>query len=677
MMNVDTNIQKNLTPDEKEVFSVIREIIAKYTPSTQAFAVGGWVRDKLLKIPSNDIDVMISNMSGEAFAKLVTRHLNLKNAHVIRENPEKSKFITTAKAYIPLSSGVTQEIDFAQARSEVYREDSRIPDLKPATPQEDAYRRDLTINSLFYNINDNKLEDFTGMGIKDLISNTFRTPLEPVKTFSDDPLRIFRVVRLAAKYNGIIDPQTYQAMNNPALRDEIKQKVSKERIGQEFLKMLKNPNPDYALKLLKDTGLWEDIIAEALKGTKYEGKMAQLDMNQNNVNHQLTLWEHTLQVVKNILNKYPEADSEKRITMVLAALTHDLGKLFKDIQGQSKSHPGNTSYLGHADESKNIAEYILKYLRIGDPYIKQVSGLAHSHMRPHHFTEQEQGGARALRKFLRNMGEASLNWLDVFNLAVADAYSKGLEIDPNTVKQYQELEQKLQEAFTTLSPTKDTSIKPILNGNEIMQILNVKPGAWMAEITNFVKELRDENPNITKEEAARLLKEKYQNINPKDIKKAGKEEKEEEKKNSICPMHLFNAKLEEINNLFTQDKPYEVLTILDDLRKEYGDDESVVRLLSIATFKLLLKGEKYRHNNLIQHILDKAEKNFFDSTLCAYVVGILILIPTKTEKGIIKEVGERVLNMAPSTLKKVINMLPEKVYHEDLRKEFGNENTKD
>lgn len=687
MMNIDTNIQKNLTlsrkamnkvdiniqftPKEREVISVIKAVMGKYAPSVQVYIVGGLIRDRLIGLPSHDLDIMIYPMKAEDFARLITSHLKTKDPHIIKDNPEKSKFISTSKIYLPTQYG-TQEIDIAQARQDVYRGDSRIPEVKIATPEGDAYRRDLTINSLMYSLNDDKIIDFTGMGIKDLISNTIRTPQEPLKTFSEDPLRIFRCVVYAAKLNGTIDPQTYQAMTNPALRDEIKQKVSKERIGQEFLKMLKNPNPDYALKLLKDTGLWEDIISEALRGTKYEGKMAQVDMNQNNVNHQLTLWEHTLQVVKNVLNKYPEADSEKRIIMVLAALTHDLGKLFKDIQGESKSHPGNTSYLGHADESKNIVEYILKYLSIGDPYIKQVAGLAQEHMRPHHFTEQEQGGARALRKFLRNMGEVSLNWLDVFNLAVADAYSKGLEIDPNTVKQYQELEQRLQEAFTTLSPTKDMSIKPILNGNEIMQILNVKPGAWMAEITNFVKELRDENPNITKEEAARLLKEKYQNANLKDIKKASKEEG----KNSICPMHLFSAKLEEINKLFKENKHYEILTTLNELKEHYGEDESVVRLLAIATLKVLIIDELYRNNDLIQHILDKAEKNFFDSTLCAYVVGILILIATKTEKDVIKEVAERVRNMAPSTLKKVMDMLPEKVYHEDLRKEFSNETTK-
>lgn len=664
-MNIDTNIQKTLTVDEKELFSVIKQVIEKFTPSTQAFVVGGWVRDKLIRTPSSDIDVMIDNMSGGNFAKLITNYLKIKDAHVIKENPEKSKFISTAKAYIPLSSGTIQEVDFAQARSEVYTDNSRIPDIKPATPKKDAYRRDLTINSIFYNIKENKIEDFTGMGIKDLISNVIRTPQDPIKTFMDDPLRIFRCIRFSAKYNGTMDPQTYAAISSPNIKNEIKKKVSKERIGQEFIKMLKAPNPEYALKLLKDTGLWQDIMEESLRGTKYEGKMSSLDMDQKNIHHTLTVWEHSLQVVKNVLDRYPDADPEKRVVIIMSALMHDLGKLYTDIQAESKSHPGNKSYHGHEDESKQIAIHILKFLKI-EPYIQQVSGIAEHHMRLHQFTEQEQGGQRALRKFLRNMGESSLDWLDVLNIATADAYSKGLEINPETIKKYQELEQNLQKALLSLSPVKDTSIKPILDGNEIMSILDIKPGIWMSNIKNFVKELKDENPNITKEEAAKLIKDKFQNINTNEIKKASKEES----KNTTCSAHLLNAKLKEINALLKVKEYYKILTILDELRNNYRDDENIVRLLAITTLKILIKDSKFRHNNLLEFIFDKAKKNFFDSSLCAYVAGILILIETKVDKRNIRLIAKRTMIMNPTTFKKVLNMLPNKVYNEDIKKEF-------
>jgi len=663
-MQIDTNIARKITNDEKEIFFIIKEVIEKYTPSTQAFAVGGWTRDKLLGVQSNDIDIMLSNTSGENFAKLLTNHIGAKEAHTIKGNPEKSKHITTSKAYIPLSSGTIQEVDFAQARSEVYNDNSRIPDIKPATPQEDAHRRDLTINSIFYNIITNKIEDFTGKGIKDLISNTIRTPLESTKTFSDDPLRVFRVIRFAAKYNGQIDEETYNAMRDPNIRNEIKSKVSKERIGQEFVKMLKNPNPDKSIQILKDTGLLEDIIMESVKGTVYEGKLAEFDIDQNNPNHKLSLWGHTMSVVSHVLEKYQDAEPEKRATMILAALMHDIGKTYKEIWADSKSHIGHRSYHGHEDESAKISELILKYLKI-EPYIQQVSGLSQQHMRPHQL-QREEGGARSLRRFVRQIGELSLNWLDVFNLAVADAYSKDIIKDPRVISEYQDLERKLQEAVSSISsaPNK-TEIKPILNGNEIMNILNIKPGPQMKSILEFVKELKDENPNITKEEAEVILKNKYNQAN--QIKEASVEKKEPA---STCPKHLLDKRLEEINNCFKEKKYYEILTIANELKDGYGNDEKVTEILSNTVFKLLLKGEKYRYNDLIQYILDKAQLNFFDYVLCSYCVGILLLIETRTEDKVIMEIVNRISKMSPEHLKKVIDFLPNDIYKKELKKEI-------
>ena len=671
-MRINTNI--NLTPQEQELFSILNSVVQQKTPSTTLRVAGGWVRDKLLGIPSNDIDIMVDNMSGEKFAYLVTDFLNIKDPHVIKENPDKSKNIQTAKAYIPLSDGSIHEIDFARARKEIYTDNSRIPEIEPATPIEDALRRDLTINSLFYNLSTKQIEDFTGKGIKDLVSNTFRTPTDPLKTFSDDPLRIWRVIRFAAKYNGNIDPETYQAMKDPSLRTQINEKISKERIGQEFIKMLKNPNPDIALNLIKDIGLFDDILSEALKNTPYEGKMANLDMEQNNPHHTLSVWGHTMQVVKNILDKYPETEPEKRATMILAALMHDMGKLYKDIQTESKSHPGRTSYIGHERESRTIAEHILRYLKM-DPFIQQVSGLARHHMRPHFQENSDKAGLKAMRKFIRQMGEKSLNWLDVFNLAVADAYSKGLEISPETVQTYENLEAQLQQALSSLKPIENESIKPILDGNEIMQTLNIKPGKWMSEITEFVKELRDDNPDITKEEAKELLLSKFKKndiIEPLSMKSNNKTAKStgEENETIICSQHLFNSKKEKLNKLLKEKHYYEILSILLELKEEFPNDDKIIRLISRYMFELLIKDKEYRNIELLQHIFSKAEDNFFDTILCSYVFGILILLKTDTDKGIIETIGERMHKMSPCFLKTIINKLPEKVYHQDVKKKY-------
>jgi tRNA nucleotidyltransferase (CCA-adding enzyme) len=665
-MQVNTNITQNLTNDEKEIFSIIKQVVEKYTPTTKVYAVGGWTRDKLLNVPSDDIDIMVSNISGEKFARLVTGYMGSKEAHTIKSNPEKSKNITTSKAYLTLSSGKVQEVDFAQARQEVYRDNSRIPDIKPATPEEDAHRRDLTINSIFYNIIENKLEDFTGKGIKDLITDTIRTPLDPIKTFSEDPLRIFRVIRFSAKYNGKIDPETYQAMTNPELRNEIKTKVSKERIGQEFLKMLKNPNPEQSIALLKNTGLLEDVIREAVKGTPYEGKLAELDMDQNNPHHKLSLWGHTFQTIINVLESYKDAEPEKRIVMILAALTHDMGKLYKDIWGVSRHNAQHRSYHGHEDESGKIATLILKYLKL-EQLIPPVSLITQSHMTPHSLL-RDNASARTLRKFIRQLGEKSADWLDVFNIALADAYSKDTIRDPNTVQEYQNLKTKLENALSTLTPTSATlDIKPILNGNEIMQILNIKAGPIIKTLLEFVKELKDENPEITKEEAINQLKSKYQELNP--IKQASKKDNT----NPACPKQLLETKIKNINEAFKDKRYFEVLTISNELKDNYGNDENVIRVLAKVIFELA-KYNECQNNNLIQFILDKAQKNFFDDSICPYVVGVLLLINSHIEDEVIIKMGKRMNQMAPESMKNMLESLPEKVNREDLRRKLQCEN---
>jgi tRNA nucleotidyltransferase (CCA-adding enzyme) len=671
-MQIDINIQKTLTPDEAELFAIIKQVITQYTPATKAFAVGGWVRDRLLKKQSSDIDIMLSNISGEDFANLITRHMHIKDANVIKANPEASKHITTAKAYIPLSSGTVQEVDFAQARAEVYRGTSRIPEITSATPEEDAHRRDLTINSVFYDIAQDQVVDYTGMGIKDLITNTMRTPADPVQTFMDDPLRIFRVIRFSARFNGKIDPSTYEAMKNPMLRDEIKKKVSKERIGQEITKMFKDPNAAVAIQLLKDTGLLEDIISESLTGTPYQGKIDRFDMNQNNPNHQLTLWGHTMEVVKSVLDQYKDADPERRIVMVLSALMHDLGKLYQQIWGESKSHPGARSYHGHEIESAKMVESILKYLKI-EPYIQEVSRLTEHHMKLHTLL-RDDGGARTLRRFVRKMGEQSLHWLDVFNLSVADAYAKDVIRDPNTVQEYQMLKEKLQQALAQVSSTPEKSLtKPVLDGNEIMRLLNIKAGPWMSEMTEFLKELRDENPVITKEEAAKLLLEKYKDFKPTlPVKKKAEAET---KSNSMicCPQHLFDAKEEEINSLFKEGKHYEVFSTIKNLKEEY-EDEKITNLIAFNTFRLLCMDQKYKDIEMLQYILDKAQKNFFDAPLCASALGIMLLLKGKTEDQVLREIAGRVRKMSPKSLNIVLNMLPEQIDRPSLKKEIQNEN---
>ncbi|KCV68724.1 hypothetical protein H696_05012 [Fonticula alba] len=224
---------------------------------------GGWVRDKLLGIQSNDIDVVINNMSGEDFAKIVTAYcqaneLDISSTAVIKMNPEQSKHLETATVRI-----FGNWVDFVNLRSELYAENSRIPTITIGTPFEDASRRDITINSLFFNLRDKTIEDFTGRGLFDLEAKLIRTPLDPLVTFTDDPLRMLRTIRFASRLSFTIEPETASFLADPSCHAALSQKISKERIGIEVHKMLCDPHPELAAQYLDKTGLLRVIAVLA------------------------------------------------------------------------------------------------------------------------------------------------------------------------------------------------------------------------------------------------------------------------------------------------------------------------------------------------------------------------------------------------------------------------------
>lgn len=506
-MNI--NIKNNLTRDEEEVINLLQKVVKEMAPHVTLRFAGGWVRDKILGTPSDDIDVMVENISGKNFAELVSKNLKLKGPHVVKANPNASKHLETAGIAIPVSSGKVFDIDFAAARAEVYHDNSRIPDIVEASPEDDAFRRDLTINSLFYNLNTKEVEDFTGKGIVDLITRTIRTPLDPLKTFTDDPLRIFRTIRFAARYDGTIDEETRQAMSNPQLIAEIQKKISKERIKEELEKTLKGPNPVLGVQLLKDLGLFRAILDEAISGSKYESGLAELDMDQNNPHHQLTLWDHTVKVLENVFSMYEDAEPEKRLLLLLSALMHDLGKLYYKIQTKKDN---KTGYAGHEDASAEIARLILSYLKFENKTIDQVSKMVEHHMYPHAFTRNNGYSKKAVRKFLRTMKKDSIEWIDVFNHAFADARSKGNDpVKEDVINKYEALKQEIIEVDLDLEKDVEKAKKfsTILNGHDVMQILGIAPGPQVKEVLVFLEDMQDENPRLTRDEAIKAIKEKF------------------------------------------------------------------------------------------------------------------------------------------------------------------------
>lgn len=292
--------------EENELFTLLREVLQESGIKSTLRVAGGWVRDKLLaseefqkstasgsqhdierltskfKGPSSgrqgtkvigikastnnissplslidsndipvDIDIAIDDMLGREFADRLNDWLSENGREritvgVVLKNPEKSKHLETATMKVG-----NFWIDFVNLRAEEYTEDSRIPDLmRIGTAEEDAYRRDLTINSLFYNINTGQVEDFTGRGLDDLKKGVISTPLPALTTLLDDPLRVLRSVRFAARLRFTMDPSLREAATNELVRKALAQKVARERIGSEVDLMLRSQDPVGAMRLL-------------------------------------------------------------------------------------------------------------------------------------------------------------------------------------------------------------------------------------------------------------------------------------------------------------------------------------------------------------------------------------------------------------------------------------------
>ena len=216
-----------------------------HTKPTLRFT-GGWVRDKLLGESSHDIDVGIDNMTGYQFAILLDKYIKrpetmmerreevLGSLARIEANPEKSKHLETTKIKL---LGV--EIDLVNLRKEAYAEDSRTPTMEFGTPKEDAMRRDATINALFYNLETGQVEDFTKRGLEDMKRKLIKTPLDPLQTFEDDPLRVLRCIRFASRLEYQIAREDETSMSDQRIKAALRLKISRERIGVEVTKMLK------------------------------------------------------------------------------------------------------------------------------------------------------------------------------------------------------------------------------------------------------------------------------------------------------------------------------------------------------------------------------------------------------------------------------------------------------
>ncbi|KXN81093.1 CCA tRNA nucleotidyltransferase, mitochondrial [Leucoagaricus sp. SymC.cos] len=259
---IPAEMEVRLSDTEDRICKLLDEYVKDTQPDASTRTIcriaGGWVRDKLLGSQSNDIDIALSDTMGFTFAEGLAAYANEKGVATgtiskIAQNPDQSKHLETATFKV-----FGLDIDLVNLRSEEYSSDSRIPTgISFGTPLQDALRRDITINALFYNVHSREVEDFTGVGRNDLRHGIIRTPLSPRETFLDDPLRVLRCVRFASRLGFEIVPEIDAAAKDPKA---IVNKVARERVGEEVSKMIKGRDPLRSIKLIYELSLYDPIF---------------------------------------------------------------------------------------------------------------------------------------------------------------------------------------------------------------------------------------------------------------------------------------------------------------------------------------------------------------------------------------------------------------------------------
>lgn len=240
------------------------------------WVVGGWVRDRLLEIDCADVDIALSTMTGRQFGDALTEFASRPNIfrqyqelaaeHGIRyDKPPKfqtvpQNLVKSKKLEPAVGKVFGLDVDLINLRKEIYDDDSRTPVMEFGTAEEDALRRDATVNALFFNLDTQRVEDFTGRGWEDIANKIMRTPLDPQQTFLDDPLRVLRLIRLGGKLGFDIDNDTMKCMKTDTIHDALDVKVSRDRINLEVTKIMKGQEPQNAFQVLFDANLWDTVF---------------------------------------------------------------------------------------------------------------------------------------------------------------------------------------------------------------------------------------------------------------------------------------------------------------------------------------------------------------------------------------------------------------------------------
>ena len=445
------NLGKHLANSDYKHIIEMAKIAAKLgkQEKVKVYIVGGVVRDIILGKKIQDIDLMVEGEGG-LFAKKLANIIGVK------------KIVPYEKFGTALIPNKLFQIEVASSRSESYDSISRSPSVvKDASIKEDLKRRDFTINAMAMDISEEKFGDVIDpfRGINDLRKGILRTPLDPEKTFSDDPLRMMRAAYFASKLNFKIESTCRASMITQVERIKI---VSWERIRDEYIKILKTDKPSIGLVILQKTGLMKYVFPEI---------DVMYDMEQSPEWHHKDVFAHTLQVVDNA------AKLTDKMEIRFAALVHDIAK-----PNTRRIHPKKGyTFHGHDAVGEKMLDKVGKRMRLSKNLTKYLKKLTLLHLRPIALVKSEVTDS-AVRRLMVSAGN---ELKDLMVLCRADITTKNPRLVKRYLKNFDIVEQKMQVVLDKDSAKKFQS--PV-RGIEIMEIFGLEEGKEVGLIKKSIEE---------------------------------------------------------------------------------------------------------------------------------------------------------------------------------------------
>lgn len=456
----------------------------------QAYLVGGCVRDLLLERKPKDWDIT-TNAKPEDIIRL------------FKETFYENDYGTVGVVNEDVSDETLKVVEVTPYRLESEYSDNRRPDSVVFSDklEDDLKRRDFTINSIALDIENHQgignfykghiIDPYKGQN--DMVSRTIKTVGDPHDRFSEDALRLLRAVRISADLGFMINTETEKAI---IIHAPLLQKIAKERIKDEFIRIIMSDNPMNGLILCRKLGLLQYIIPELEKSVSVEQNSA----------HAYDVWEHLLRTVQH------SADKKWPLEIRLAALLHDISKPETRRWGKEQNQ---WTFYGHEVVGSRVAAKILSDLKSSKKIIDKVSILVRWHM---FFSDTEQITLSAVRRMISNVGKENI-W-DLMNLRICDRIGTGRPKEsPYRLRKYKSM---IEEAL--MDPVSVGMIK--IDGNRLIKILNIPPGPKIGYILHSLLDEVLENPKLNTEEYLEKRAMELAQLSESDLKKLGEKGKQ-------------------------------------------------------------------------------------------------------------------------------------------------------